>query len=138
MPTFQWLEMRITEERDRREREAELLSRLGPALGELQRILGDCIKAYTTAFGEESATIRREVGALRVQVADSQGEVRIRTDAKLPGFQVDRDGATLAIEIGLLPGNRLYYRDVAADQFVTIDDLTRRILDRVLFPKLRE
>lgn len=138
MPTFQWLDMRIGEERDRRAREAEILSKLGPALGELQRILGDCVKAYTAAFGEESATLRRESGAVTVRVADPPGEVRIATDPVLPGFQIEREGTTLSIEIGLLPGDRLFYRDTAADQYVTIEDLTRRILDRVLFPKLRE
>jgi hypothetical protein len=135
---FQWLEMRITEERDRREREAEILSRLGPALGEFQRIIGDCLKTYTDAFGEEAATVRREAGGLTVRVENPPGQVRIATDTKLPGFQVEREGAPLAIEIGLLPGNKLFYRDVATDQFVTMDELMRRILDRVLFPKLRD
>jgi hypothetical protein len=135
---FQWLEMRISEERDRRNREAEILSRLGPALSELQRVLADCLKAYTEAFGEEAATLRREMGGLTVRVADPPGQLRVVTDSTLPGFQVDRDGAPLAVEIGLLPGDRLSYRDVAADQYVTMDELTRRILDRALFPKLRE
>jgi hypothetical protein len=135
---FQWLDMRITEERERRERETEILSRLGPALSDLQRILGDCLKAYTDAFGEDSAALRREIGALTVRVADPPGQVRITTDSKLPGFQVERDGATLSIELGLLPDGRLYYRDTGADQFVNMDEVTRRILDRVLFPKLRD
>jgi hypothetical protein len=135
---FQWLEMRIGEERDRRQREADLLAKLGPALSELQRALADCLKAYTDAFGEEAATLRREGGGLTVRVSDPPGQLRVVTDSKLPGFQVEREGSTLAIEIGLLPGDRLSYRDVAADQFVTMDELTRRILDRALFPKLRE
>jgi hypothetical protein len=135
---FQWLEMRITEERERRQREADLLARLGPALGELQRVLGDCLKAYTEAFGDEAATLRREAGALVVQVADPPGQLRIATDPKLPGFQVEREGPSLAIEIGLLPGDKLFYRDVATDQFITLEELTRRILDRALFPKLRD
>jgi hypothetical protein len=40
------------------------------------------------------------------------------------------------IEVGLLPGDKLFYRD--QDQFVTMEELTRRILDRALFPKLGE
>jgi hypothetical protein len=135
---FQWLEMRISEERDRRERETEILSRLGPALGEMQRILGDCLKAYTDAFGEDSATLRRELGGLTVRVSNPTGQVRVSTDSKLPGFQVEREGTTLSYEIGLLPGNKLFYRDVVSDQYIAIEELTRRILDRVLFPKLRE
>jgi hypothetical protein len=135
---FQWLDMRIGEERDRRRREAETLARLGPALDEMVRILGDCLGAYTSAFGDGSASLRREPGGVTVRVEDPAGEVRIATDTTLPGFQVSRDGAGLSIEIGLLPGNKLYYRDRNADQYLTMDELTRRILDRVLFPKLRE
>jgi hypothetical protein len=135
---FQWLEMRISEERDRRDRETEILSRLGPALSELQRVVADCLKSYTDAFGEDSATIRRELGGLIVRVVEPPGELRIVTDSTLPGFQMERDGATMSFEIGLLPGNKLFYRDVATDQYITIDELTRRMLDRLLFPKLRE
>jgi hypothetical protein len=135
---FQWLEMRISEERDRRDRETEILSRLGPALSELQRVVAECLKAYTDAFGEDSATIRRELGGLVVRVVEPPGELRIVTDSTLPGFQMERDGATMSFEIGLLPGNKLFYRDVATDQYITIDELTRRMLDRLLFPKLRE
>src|SRR6516165_7401474 len=96
---FPWLAMRISEERDRRERETEILSRLGPALGEMQRILGDCLKAYTDAFGEDSATLRRELGGLTVRVSNPTGQVRVSTDSKLPGFQVEREGTTLSYEI---------------------------------------
>ena len=42
------------------------------------------------------------------------------------------------MQIGVLPGDRLFYLDTSADQYLSMDDLTRRILDRVLFPKLRE
>ena len=136
--SFQWLESRINEERDRRQREADILARLGPALGELQRILGDCLKTYTEAFGEDTATLQREAGSLMVQAGDPPNQLRVVTDSKLPGFQVERDGAPLAIEIGILPGDKLFYRDVTADQYVNLDELTRRILDRVLFPKLPE
>jgi len=38
------------------------------------------------------------------------------------------------IEVGLLPGDKLFYRD--QDEFITGEELTRRILDRALFPKL--
>jgi len=41
-------------------------------------------------------------------------------------------------EVGLLPNGRLSYRDREADQYLNIEDVTRRMLDRVLFPKLKE
>jgi hypothetical protein len=135
---FQWLDMRIGEELDRRQREADVLARLGPALDELQEVLGDCLKAYTAAFGASAASLRRETGGLVVRVADPPGQTRIVIDTRLPGFQVEREGAPLAVEIGILPGSKLFYRDSGADQYLTMDQLTRRILDRVLFPKLRE
>jgi hypothetical protein len=40
----------------------------------------------------------------------------------------------LDIELGLLPGDKMYYKD--GDKFLTMEELTRRILDRSLFPKL--
>lgn len=135
---FQWLEMRIGEERDRRQREADILARLGPALEDIHRLLGECIAAYTAAFGEGSASVRRIPGGLVVRAQDPPGEVRIASDTALPGFQVEREGASMPVEIGILPGNKLSYRDRNADQYLTLDELTRRVLDRVLFPKLRE
>jgi hypothetical protein len=40
------------------------------------------------------------------------------------------------IEVGLLPGDKLFFRD--HDEFLTMEELTRRILDRAFFPKLGE
>jgi len=40
------------------------------------------------------------------------------------------------IEIGLLPGDRLSFR--LDEQYLTPEDLSRKILDRALFPKLSE
>jgi hypothetical protein len=40
--------------------------------------------------------------------------------------------------VGVLPSDKLYYRDCEQDKYLTMEELTRRILDRVLFPKLRE
>ena len=53
--------------------------------------------------------------------------------ASLPGFRIERGGEPLMIEVGLLPGDKLFYRD--QDQFLTMEELTRRILDRALFPQ---
>jgi hypothetical protein len=133
-----WLDMRISEERDRRRREADTLARLGPALDEMQQTLASCLEAYNSAFGAGAAVLRREGPVVSVQVQDPPGEVEIAITTELPGFQVERDGVSMAVEIGLLPNDKLFYRDCTADQFLTMEDLTRRILDRVLFPKLRE
>jgi len=34
----------------------------------------------------------------------------------------------------VLAGDKLFYRD--GDEYITLEELTRRILDRALFPKL--
>lgn len=66
--------------------------------------------------------------------------VEVTLVPKLPGLQIDHgNGAEpVLIEIGLLPGDKLFYRDRVQDQYVTMEELTRRILDRALFPKLGE
>jgi hypothetical protein len=130
--------MRISEEQDRRQREQEILSRLGPALDEIQELLTSCLAAYNSAFGVGSGVVRREGSTLRVRVQDPPGEVRVVMSTELPGFHVEREGFSMPVEIGLLPGDKLFYRDLDADRYLSMDDLTRRILDRVLFPKLRE
>ena len=53
--SFQWLHMRIQEERDRRQREALTLERLPQSLEELYGILKEAITAYTGAFGTDAA-----------------------------------------------------------------------------------
>jgi hypothetical protein len=53
---------------------------------------------------------------------------------KLPGFQIAGCGEPFTIEIGMLPGRKLFYK--ADGQFLTNEDVTKRILDRAMFPKL--
>jgi hypothetical protein len=82
---------------------------------------------------------RLQQNGLNLTVSCANITVDVVADAELPGFHVLREGASpLAVKIGVLPGDRLFYFDVAADQYLTMEELTRRILDRVLFPKLRE
>jgi len=40
--------------------------------------------------------------------------------------------------VGLLPSDKLFYRDRAQDKYIAMDELTRRVLDRALFPALPE
>ena len=145
--SFQWLQMRIGEESDRRKREAAILERLPRALDEVHQALVSCVESYRQAFGPESAEILLQSGRIRVTTRaqkDNQwqqsGRVEIVVSPAIPGFQVDRGGGgePLIIEVGVLPGDKLFYRDRAKDQYVTMDDLTRRMLDRALFPNLAE
>src|SRR3954468_7335036 len=134
--SFQWLQLRMTEEKDRREREARVLDRLPGAIIELRESLAACVEAYDGAFGAGSASITHD--GLRVTVASDGHHVDVIADSKIPGFHVQREGVTLDIQVGILPGDRLFYLDLAADQYLSMDELTRKILDRVLFPKLQE
>jgi hypothetical protein len=134
--------MRITEEQDRRRREAETRERLPRALEDLHRSLAGCIERYRHAFGAESAEIHPRGSYIEIAVRDDEegggherARVKVALAPELPGFQVEGNQEPLVIEVGLLPGNKVYYR--AGDQYLTMEELTRRILDRALFPKLK-
>ena len=141
--SFQWLGMRIQEEQERREREAQILARLPRALEEAHRHLALCVEAYAGAFGPESADIHLKASKIGITIREEQdgkwqqrAKVEVTIIASLPGFRIERGGEPLMIEVGLLPGDKLFYRD--KDEFLTMEELTRRILDRALFPKLGE
>jgi hypothetical protein len=44
----------------------------------------------------------------------------------------------MEVEFGLLPSDKLFYLDREQDKYLTMDEFTKRILDRTLFPALRE
>jgi hypothetical protein len=134
--SFQWLQMRITEEKERREREAQIRARLPRAMEELEQSLAQCVNDFAAAFGAESVRFTRE--ELHFTVEADGAEVAITADVELPGFRIAREGASLAVQVGVLPGDRLYYLDKESDQYLSLEELTRRALDRVLFPKLKE
>jgi len=138
---FQWLDMRIGEERDRREREAGIRERLPRGLDELHGTLAECVAAYAGAFGPESAEIQFQQGRIRILVREQQNgkweqrsRIEITTGTAPPAFRVDRGGEPYVVEAGLLPGDKMFYRD--GDEYITLEELTRRILDRAFFPKL--
>jgi hypothetical protein len=140
---FQWLGMRITEEKDRRERESQVLARLPRALEELRTALTECLAAYCATFGAESAAIEVLEEGLRVvsnEKARGSWRERDHVDVTLvpeaSGVRVQRGDESTIIEIGVLPGDHVYYKE--GDAFLNMEDLTRRILDRTLFPKLGE
>ena len=143
--SFQWLEMRIAEEQDRRARQAEILERLPRALEELYRGLAACVDDYTQAFGGEAAQVYLDSSKIRVVIREDTGgdwqeaaSVEIASVPSLPGFQIERGSKQYIVEVGLLPGEKVSYKDRELDQYLTMDELTRRILDRLLFPKLSE
>jgi hypothetical protein len=143
--SVQWLEMRITEEKDRRAREAQLLERLPSALEELHTALEACVAEFTEAFGRESAEIHLTGGEIHITTSDMAGgtwrpaaKVDVICDAAIPGFRIDRPSGPLLVGIGPLPGNKVSYREMESDQYLTAEELTRHILDRALFPKLVE
>ncbi len=142
---FQWLQMRITEEKERRAREKRILDRLPDALVELYDSIRSCLESYNKAFGPQASEAELLSGKVRVIAREERegkwqqyGKVEVSALPSIPGFQVDQGGDPLLIELGILPGNKLSYRDRAADQYLGLEDLSRRILDRVLFPKLKE
>jgi len=78
---------------------------------------------------------------VRIEIRDevetrwvARAEIVIVNDLTLPGFRIERGGEPYLIEVGVLAGDKLFYRD--GDEYITIEELTRRILDRALFPKL--
>ena len=143
--SFEWLRMRIQEEADRRKREASTLGRLPVALEELHGLISECLADYTEAFGKEAADLQLLPERIKITVRELQNSkwqtvsrVEVSTVPELPGFRIERAEYSLAIEVGLLPNNKLFYRDCEQDKYLTMDELTKRILDRALFPKLKE
>jgi len=144
-PDFQWLRMRITEERERREREALILERLPIATSDLLENLTSCIAAYNEAFGADLVDMRHDPPHYYISVRDfecgqwlDRAQIEIFADPAVPGFQIDRAGAQLVIEVNVLTGDKVIYRDRERDEYLTMEELTRRILDRSFFPKLGE
>jgi hypothetical protein len=143
--SFQWMQARISEEQDRREREAVILERLPRALDELYDALAACLESYTASFGAESADATLQGTRIHIAIREEQAgkwqqraKVDISTVASVPGFQIERGDEPLIIEVGMLPGDRFFYRDREQDKYLGMEELTRRIMDRVLFPKLGE
>lgn len=144
-PDFQWLRMRIGEERERREKEVVLLDLLPRAATELHESLSLCLAAYNDAFGADLVEMQHDPSHARISVRDfecgqwlDRAQIEILTDPAIPGFQIDRAGSPLLVEVGILPGEKVIYRDRERDEYLSMEELTRRILDRSLFPKLAE
>src|SRR5690349_9878658 len=104
---FQWLQMRIQEERERRELRARHLARLPGALKELHDQLAECLQSYTQNFGANSATIElvaseAHTGPIRVTVREERAgtwqpvsSVEVVCMPELPGFRIERGEHTM-------------------------------------------
>jgi hypothetical protein len=142
--SFEWLNMRIQEEKDRRQREAEILERLPRTLEELHGHLAACVRNYTLVFGAEAAdcvlmptkigvTVREERDGKWLQ----SSKVQVSIVPAIPGYQIDHGEVSMIVEVGLLPGGKVFYRDREQDKYLTMEELTRRVLDRSFFPRLQ-
>jgi hypothetical protein len=142
---FQWLQMRIQEERERRDLRAKHLERLPAALQEIHDYLALCVQSYNENFGADSAKIVLLPDRIQVTVRERRdgkwqplSKVEVISVPDLPGFRVERGESSMEVEFGLLPSDKLFYLDREQDKYLTMDEFTRRILDRALFPALRE
>ena len=143
--SFQWLHMRIQEEQERRQRHSNTLERLPQALEDLYTQLKTCVQSYTATFGGESADIVMLANGIKISAREERdgrwhpvAKVEVILVPDIPGFRVERGEYSMAVEVGVLPSDKLFYRDREQDKYLTIEELTRRILDRALFPGLRD
>ena len=141
--SFHWLDMRIAEEKERRQREALVQERLPRALDELSGDLQRCVEAYRAAFGAESAEICPHGAAIQVTVRNRRAgqwqqsaQVRIQIVPLLPGFRIENGGEPVEIKVGMLPGDKLLFKH--QDQYFTMEQVTKLILDPAFFPDLGE
>lgn len=140
---FQWLTMRIQEEQDRRKKQAAIRERLPQALAESYDCLKTCVDAYKAAFGNESADIALNGDRIEATVRErrdgawlQRAEIVVETLVSPPGFRINCGDEATEIQVGLLPGDRLYYK--YGEQYLTMEQLTKLVLDRAFFPKLGE
>ena len=143
--SYEWVRLRIQEEKDRRQREAEIQKRLPRTLDELHGNLVACIRSYTLVFGAEAADIELMHTKIGVTVRaqrdgkwQQSSKVEVSMVPAIPGYQIDRGDVSTVIEVGLLPGEKVFYRDPVHDKYLTMEELTRYILDRAFFPNLQE
>ncbi|HUP03347.1 MAG TPA: hypothetical protein VMU19_05130 [Bryobacteraceae bacterium] len=139
--SFRWLDMRIAEEKERRQRDALVQERLPRALDELRDNLKQCVADYCAAFGAEAAEAVPAGDSVQVTVRMRTGgewresaRVLVSVIPEMPGFRVERGGKTVEIEVGTLPGDKLLFKH--GEHYLTMDQVTQVILDPALFPDL--
>jgi hypothetical protein len=115
------------------------------ALREIHDYLAHCIQAYTENFGADSASIVLLPERIQVTVREERdgkwhrlSKVEVISVPDMPGFRVERGEFSMAVEFGLLPSDKLFYLDREQGKYLTMEEFTKRILDRALFPALPE
>src|ERR1019366_28828 len=115
------------------------------ALHEIYDYPAQCIKAYTENFGADSASIVLLPERIQVTVREERHGKRQRESkgeeipvADMQGFRVERGEFSMAVEFGRLPSDKLFYLDREQGKYLTMEEFTKRILDRALFPALPE
>lgn len=110
-------------------------------MDEVHQAIAECVAVYASAFGPESIELSYFLHKIRVTVRElkegkweKSAKVEVSALSKPPSVHIDRNGDVLDIEVGLLPGDNIFYKD--GEEFLTMEEMTRRILDRSLFPKL--
>jgi hypothetical protein len=103
------------------------------------------VESYKEAFGSGTVEIVLLPSKIKITAREGKNDyaqplakVEVVLAAEIPGFRVDRDDKAVDVEVGILSSNNLFYRDRERDVYLNMEDLTRRILDPVLFPKLRD
>ncbi len=141
--TFQWIQLRISEEQERRNREDVVRARLPLALEELRDALCICASEFNTAFEDQAAEVASVANELRISVRQQRGgswkdraRVTVSVNPELPGFTVAGAGEPRLVQVGMLAGDKLFYK--SGERYLSMDDLTKLILDGVLFPELGE
>src|ERR1700675_806508 len=104
---FEWLTMRIQEEKERRQREAEILERLPRILREVHGHLAACIQNYTLVFGAEAADVVLMPTKIEATVRERRegkwqqsAKVQVSTVPAIPGFQIDHGDVSTVVEVG--------------------------------------
>ena len=129
--------MRISEEKDRRERENAVLARLEEVFLDLRSHLADCVETYNQAFAGAPATLEDIEGPVRtIRISANDNQVEMSMDHTVPGFQIDQPAGRTSIITGVLPGGNMFYRD--SDRYLSLEEVTKKVLDRTLFPKLKD
>src|SRR5580700_10753753 len=95
------------------------------ALKELRETLTLCVTTYNEAFGADAAGFLEDQDAIHINAGE--GKIDIVIDPTLPGFRVAHVAGQLLIEVGMLPGDKIFYKDQAEDKYLTAEEVTRRI-----------
>jgi hypothetical protein len=135
--------MRIAEEKERRSREDVVRARLPLAMEELRTALGGCASEFNRAFEDQAVEVASASNGILVSVRQQSGgswsnraKVTVSVKPELPGFAVTNGGEPIPVQVGMLAGDKLFYK--SGERYLSIEELTKLILDRALFPDFKD